>query len=311
MAFLRVDTMSLNKYLKSSNLLKLTVSLLILIFLLFFVNFQVLISSLKSINSWFIVALIIIPFSIFLRAYRFMIILNKDKKIFSIKDSYYLTLVGTALNIFMPASGGDIAKTYYGYKWHGIKEEMLSSSIVDKIMALLAIFIIGSCAAVYLDMYLLALFSVICGVMLLLVVFYPNVAPWKLFSRLFHFFTKKNLEIEKLKDSFALSNRIKLITLSISIFAWIVSYLQFYAVCESLSVEISLIYILAVASLINLSILFPLTLNGIGSGEAMMVYLFGLVNISPTLAIVISLLYTQVITTIIPGLFGLAIIMRK
>jgi uncharacterized membrane protein YbhN (UPF0104 family) len=79
----------------------------------------------------------------------------------------------------------------------------------------------------------------------------------------------------------------------------------------SLSVEISFIYILAVASLINLSILFPLTLNGIGSGEAMMVYLFGLVNISPTLAIIISLLYSQVLTTIIPGLFGLAIIMKK
>lgn len=303
--------MSLYNYLDSSNLIKLSVSIVILIFLLFFVNFQVLISSLKSINAWFIVALVIIPFSIFLRAYRFMIILNKEKKMFSIKDSYYLTLVGTALNIFMPASGGDIAKTYYGYKWHGIKEEMLSSSIVDKIMALLAIFIIGSFAAVYLNMYLLALFSVICGVILLVIVFYPYVAPWKLFNRVFHLITKKNLDVEKLKDSFILSNRIKLITLSISILAWIVSYLQFYAVCESLSVEISFIYILAVASLINLSILFPLTLNGIGSGEAMMVYLFSLVNISPTLAIVISLLYTQVLTTIIPGLFGLVIIMRK
>ena len=189
--------MSLNKYFTSSNLLKLIVSVLILIFLMFFVNFQVLISSLKSINSWILVALIIIPFSIFFRAYRFMIILNKEKKMFTIKDSYYLTLVGTTLNIFMPASGGDIAKTYYGYKWHGIKEEMLSSSIVDKIMALLAIFIIGSFAAVYLNMYLLALFSVVFGVILLVIVFNPDVAPWKLFNRIFHFFTKKNLEIEK------------------------------------------------------------------------------------------------------------------
>ncbi len=303
--------MGLNKYLTSSNLLKLIISLLILVFLLYFVNFQLLISSLKSINAWFIVALIIIPFSIFLRAYRFKIILNKDKKLFSIGDSYNLTLVGVALNIFMPASGGDIAKTYYGYKWHGIKEEMLSSSIVDKIIALLAIFIIGSFAAVYLNMYLLALFSVLCAVILLLVVFYPAIAPWKLFNRFFYFVTKKNLEVEKLKDSFALSNRVRLTTLAISIFAWIVSYLQFFIVCKSLSVEISFIYILAVASLINLSILFPLTLNGIGSGEAMMVYLFGLVNISPTLAIIISLLYSQVLTTIIPGLFGLAIIMRK
>jgi glycosyltransferase 2 family protein len=303
--------MDLNKFLKSSNLLKLLVSLLILLFLLKFVNFQLLISSLKSINSWFLVALIIIPFSIFLRAYRFMIILNKDKNMFSITDSYNLTLVGVALNIFMPASGGDIAKTYYGYKWHGIKEEMLSSSIVDKIIALLAIFIIGSIAAVYLNMYSLSLFSIICGLFFLMVVFYPTVVPWKLLNRFFHFLTKKNLDVEKLKNSFALSNKIKLITLSISLLAWLVSYLQFYIVCMSLSVEISFIYILAVASLINLSILFPLTLNGIGSGEAMMVYLFGLVNISPTLAIIISLLYSQVLTTIIPGLFGLAIIMKK
>lgn len=303
--------MNLNKYLKSSNLLKLIISLLILLFLLNFVNYQLLISSLKSINSWFIVALIIIPFSIFLRAYRFMIILNKDKKMFSISNAYSLTLVGVALNIFMPASSGDIAKTYYGYKWHGIKEEMLSSSIVDKIIALLAIFIIGTIAAVYMNMYILALFSILCGLIFFIVVFYPAVAPWKLFNRIFYFLTKKSLDIEKLKNSFALSNRIMIITLLISILAWIVSYLQFFVVCKSLSVEISFIYILAVASLINLSILFPLTLNGIGSGEAMMVYLFGLVNISPTLAIIISLLYSQVLTTIIPGLFGLAIIMKK
>jgi uncharacterized membrane protein YbhN (UPF0104 family) len=66
-----------------------------------------------------------------------------------------------------------------------------------------------------------------------------------------------------------------------------------------------------VASLINLAILFPLTLNGIGSGEAMMVYLFGLVNIAPTMAILISFLYSQILTTFIPGIFGLIIIMKK
>lgn len=303
--------MGLNKYFKSSNLLKLIISLLILVFLLMFVDLQLLITSLKSINAWFIIALIIIPFSIFLRAYRFMIILNKDKKLFSIKDSYNLTLVGVALNIFMPASGGDIAKTYYGYKWHGIKEEMLSSSIIDKIIALLAIFTIGSFAALYVNMYTLSLFSAISAVILLIFAFYPSIAPWELFNKLFHFITKKNLDVEKLKDSFSLTHRIKLETLFISIFAWVISYLQFYILCMSLSVEINFIYILAVASLINLSILFPFTLNGIGSGEAMMVYLFSLVNISPTLAIVISLLYSQVLTTIIPGLFGLTIIMRK
>lgn len=304
--------MNLSKILKNSNLLKFMISFLILIVLFKFVNFQVLINSLKSLNiSIFILALILIPFSIFLRAYRFMIILNKDKNLFSISDSYNLTLAGIALNIFLPASGGDIAKTYYGYKWHGIKEEMISSSIVDKIIALLALFIIGCIASLYLKIYILAVFSFLCSIILLLVVFYPEIAPWNFLNKLIHILTKKNLDINKLKDSFSLPNRIKLITLIISIIAWLISYLQFLIVCLAFYVEISYLYILAVASLINLSILFPLTLNGIGSGEAMIVYLFKLVNISPTLAIVISLLYSQVITTIIPGLFGLAIIMKK
>lgn len=303
--------MEFNKFFKSSNMLKLVVSLLILLVLLNFVNFQVLITSLKNINYWFIIALLIVPFSIFLRAYRFMIILNKDKKLFSIKDSFNLTFVGVALNIFMPASSGDIAKTYYGYKWHGIKEEMLSSSIVDKIIALLAIFIIGSIAALYLQIYILTIFSVICGFILLLIVFYPDIAPWNLLNKIFYRLTKKNLNTDKLKNSFSISNRIKLITLIISLVAWLISYLQFFFVCKSLSIEISFVYILAVASLINLSLLFPFTLNGIGSGEAMMVYLFNQVNISPTLAITVSLLYSQLLTTIIPGLYGLIIIIRK
>lgn len=303
--------MKLNKILKNSNILKILVSLLILIFLLKFVNLQLLINSLKSVNYLFIIALLIIPFSILLRAIRLSIIINQDEKILSIKDSYSLTLVGVALNIFLPASGGDIAKSYYGYKWHGVKEEMLSSSIVDKIIAMLALFIIGIIAAAYLKFYSLTLFSVLCGVILMIIVFYPEIAPWKLFNKLFHALTKKTLDVNKLKLSFTLSNKIKFSTLSISIIAWLVSYLQFYIVCKSFSVDIEFTYILAVASLINLSILFPLTLNGIGTGEAMMVYLFELVNISPTLAILISLLYSQILTTVIPGLFGLAIIMKK
>jgi len=298
------------KTLKNKNVIKLAVSLLILLFLMKMVDFRMLWTSVKNVNSLFLIALAIIPFSILLRVWRWMIIINQNEKLISLKNAFSLTLVGIALNIFLPASSGEIAKSYYGYKWHGIKEEMLSSTIVDKMIALLALFMIGSVAAYSLQINWLAIFSMFMTTTLLFVVFYPRIIPWSVFNRFLGLFTNIQLDEKKLDYSFTLSHKIKIITLVISIFAWLVSYIQFFVVCHSFNLDISFIYILAIASLLNLSVLFPFTLNGIGSGEIMTVYLFSLIGIPPTLSILISLLYFQLFT-IIPGLFGLIIIMKK
>ncbi|HML05531.1 MAG TPA: hypothetical protein VK426_07145, partial [Methanobacterium sp.] len=78
----------------------------------------------------------------------------------------------------------------------------------------------------------------------------------------------------------------------------------------SFSIDVTLIYVLAISSLISLATLFPFTLNGLGSGEAMLMYLFSLINISPTMALLVSLI-SQLINAFIPGLFGFLIIVRK
>ena len=74
--------------------------------------------------------------------------------------------------------------------------------------------------------------------------------------------------------------------------------------------ENNVFYVLAIAPVMTLASLFPLTLNGLGSGEAVAIYFFGLVGISPTISLLISLL-SQVINAIIPGFFGFLIIMKK
>lgn len=295
---------------KNPNTVKLIVSLLILIVILKFINFQLLIESIKSVNSLFILVLAFIPINILIRAWRWMIIINKDDKLISFKDSCYLNLAGIALNLFLPGSSGDIAKSYYGYKWHGIKEEMLSSSIFDKFMAMFSIFIIGSFTALMLDLYVFSIFSVLISLILAITIFYPKIMPWDIFNKLLFKFLKINLDNEKLAHSFSIPNKIKLKTFIVSLFAYNILYFQFYLLCLSFSIKISFIYILAVAPLMNLAALFPLTLNGLGSGEAVTIYLFGLINISPTQSLLVSLL-SQVVNGIIPGLIGFLIIIRK
>lgn len=305
--------MSLKKSIENNKnyIIKITVSLLIIIFLLNFINYDILLNSIKNINYIFIYALALLPLSIFLRAYRWMIMINKDIKCLNLFQAYELTLVGVALNIFLPASFGDVAKSYYGFQWHGFKEEMLASSVVDKFMALFSLFVIGFFSSLIMEIYAFALLSLILGLIILAIIFFPEIVPWEKLNILLSKILKTNFEWKKLKSSFNLNNKIKFYTFSISIIGWVITYFQLYLVCLAFNLEISYLYILAVAPLITLAVLFPLTLNGIGSGEVVMIYLFSLIGLSPTLAVLISFIYSQLLTTIIPGVFGFLIILIK
>lgn len=302
--------MNIKEIIKDQKIIKLIFSLFIIIFLFIFINIPLLLNSLKSVNALFLIVLALLPFNLLLRAWRLMIILNKDKKLISIKNSFYLNLAGITLNLFMPASSGDIAKSYYGYKWHGIKEEMLSANIFDKFMALFVVFFIGSLMAILLKFYVLSIFSASLSLFFILMFFYPNRMPWGTLNRLLSKLLKIELDESKLALSFAVSHKIKFKTFIISIFAYLVLYLQFYFLCLSFSVNINFFYILAIAPLLNLASLFPFTFNGLGSGEAMTIYLFSLINISPTLSLLISLV-SQLVNAVIPGLFGFLIILKK
>ena len=297
------------KKLLNSRVLKIIGSVLIIVYLFKFVNFQLFFESLKNINYFIIFVIFIIPINVLTRAWRLMIILNNHENLISLKESCYLNLAGMALNIFMPASFGDIAKSYYGYKWHGIKEEMLSSSIFDKFMALVSLFILGALTAFIIKIYIMAFISSLLSIIVLLTIFYPQIMPWRILNRFLLKFLNVELNEEKLNESFSVSRKTKIKTFFISFFAWIILYFQFYLLCLSLSINIDFYYVLAVAPILNLALLFPFTLNGLGSGEAMVVYLFGLIGISPTLSILVSLL-SQVFT-IITGLFGFLIILKR
>lgn len=302
--------MELRKILKNQNLIKIIISFLILFILFKYININLLFTSLKNINNLFIPVLVLVPINILLRSWRLMIILNYDEKLISIKDSFYLNLTGITLNLFLPASSGDIVKSYYGYKWHGIKEEMLSSNIFDKFMALFSIFIIGSIAALFLGFYFLSIFSTLISILFIFFFCYPKLVPWKTLNRFQFKFIKIKLDADKLSHSFDLPNRIIVKTFIISVIGCILLYFQLYLLILSFSVEISFIYVLAIAPLINIASLFPFTFNGLGSGEAVIIYLFNLVNVPPAMSLIISLL-TFILNGVIPGLFGFLIIMKR
>ncbi|MDY7033224.1 MAG: flippase-like domain-containing protein, partial [Thermodesulfobacteriota bacterium] len=88
---------------------------------------------------------------------------------------------------------------------------------------------------------------------------------------------------------------------------WTVTYFQLYLICLAFSIKVEFMYVLAVAPLFSLARLFPFTLNGLGTQEAVIIYLFRLINVGSTLSVLISLT-NRVMNFIIPAIVGIIVI---
>ena len=242
-----------------------------------------------------------------IRAYRWEIIINNRKKRLSFKDAYLVTLIGAALNLFIPASLGDIAKSYYGYKMYGIKEEVLVTSILDKMFALCALFALGAVSAGLMGYRILAIFSGGMAVAIGIFLGIPRYIPWNMLNKVLRLL-KKTLDVQKLLNASMFSPLLKVVLLGISVGAWIFNACYFYVLCSAFPVRISLKYVLLIMPLLLLVRLFPFTINSIGPKEVVLVYLFGMIGVNSTLSVTISLTSNH-ISSIIPEGIGLLIIM--
>ena len=255
--------------------------------------------------------LLLATFSYFItiavRSYRLQLILNVRTRRINFKDAYVITLIGFALNLFIPATLGDIARSYYGYKIYGIKEEMLSTSLVDKMFALCSLFLIGAISGFVMGYGLLGGFSLFCAVLTVIPLLFPNLIPWGLLNTLLAYINK-SLDKEKLLEAFRLTTHKKLAAMGLSFVVWLSASLFFYLVCAAFPVKVSLSYVVLIMPMMTIARLFPFTINALGPPEVAVAYFFHLIGIDSTLAVTISLL-ANLFSSVIPGMLGFLLIL--
>jgi len=291
-------------------IIQIFVSCLILILLVRYINLQELVMSLRKAKlEYLIFILLLLPLNFFFRAVRWSLIINKDKKLLSLKILYSLTFVGSALNIVLSGGLGDVGRSYYGYKYSGLKEEMLSSSLIDKIVAVFTIFILGGLTALICGFYHYLILSFV-GVLLFgVVLFFPMLIPWDFLNRIIIFFTRRSLDADQLSKYSKISNVTLLNSILLSTVAWLLTYIQFYLICLGFSVNVGLGHVLTFAPLITLARMVPFTFGGLGTQEATVVYLFNSLGIDTGVAFLISLMFTFILV-VIPGLIGWFVILN-
>jgi uncharacterized protein (TIRG00374 family) len=257
-----------------------------------------------------LVFLILVP-ALLLRSYRWKLLFNNNVYRIKQSESTALLLVGMALNLILPATSGDIVKSYFGYKWSGVKERMLSISALDKVIALASISVLGIPFALYQGN---SLYGGLSMLVLLPAVILLSV-PWlakntSFFRKVFHYATKAikgKLDFLTLVDEVNVSSTRLFHAFVISILGWTLTYLQMYLCFRSIDAFIPLSYVFSVAPLITLVRLFPFALSGIGSDELALYFLFRQAGATMEEILSAAVIYRSVVL-ILPGLAGLLII---
>lgn len=295
---------------KRFKFIQLALSLSILIYLFVRFNYdQFSLDQLKITSGSLTFIILLLFVSLIVRAYRWKILLYDNNSLeISLFDSMRLLLIGLFLNIFFPANTGDLGKCYFAYKWSGVKEKLFSVSICDKTIALASLSALGLISFALTKQYgyfLACALSIVPLCIMMLLVRYESLH----FIR--HLIEVANRRIQ----SFDLNELIKnmktgIRTLSfcfaISIIGWFLTYYLLYFCFRFEGTGIPLHIVIAIGPLLSLGRLFPFTFNGIGSDEALIVYLFSGYGMGSDQLLVSALSY-RFFFTLIPAFLGFLI----
>lgn len=292
-------------------LIKYTVSLTILFLLIFQFSFEDLLSvKIKLTYKIILLTILALSLSLFCRALRWYLLMNNQNIKFTLLNSFKLLFVGNALNIILPAGLGDILKSYFGYLWSGVKERMLSVSISDKLIAIGSLFFISVFSFAFHKNLSILFAGVICMLPLLILMLSRLNALCCFLEKIFIKVRLEkflNISFSKITANFDFTTRKLSLLILLSVAAWVITYYLLFLSFVTVGIRVPFVQVLVFAPLLTLIRLFPLTLNGIGSDEVAIVYLFSQYESSNSKILIGALIY-RIILMIIPAIVGVIII---
>ena len=235
---------------------------------------------------------------------------NQHTKL-SLNISIKLLLVGSALNIILPAGLGDIVKSYFGYIWSGVRERMLSVSISDKFIAIASLFFISVFSFFFDRDILILLIGIICLIPLLILLFSRHLIIKRFFDKIFVKIKLSKvfkISFSELVNNFDFTYKKLIYSVLLSIVAWCITYYLLFLCFTAIFMNITFAQVLVYAPVLTLIRLFPLTLNGIGSDEAAMIFIFSKFE-SNSQNILIGALIYRFILMVIPAIIGVFVIL--
>lgn len=300
--------------------IQLVISIGIIVFLLRIINPNRVITLLKDINLWFfILLLLLVTFDRIFMSYKWYLLMKAKGIKVSIRDAIRVYYIGTFASFFLPTTvGGDLVRVY---KLHSESQEgakVLSSVIIERMLGFIASGLVAVFGVMFL-IYMLelnvwyffwfALFVFIFFVILFLLSFSihrvvgKNVKDWM----------KRFSVFLKIKKIYAIYTEYKnrkillFIFILLSCLEQLAAVIGNYLASIALGLSIPFVYFLAIIPVVQLFNRLPISFNGIGVNEGLMVYFFSLLHLQKTDAFTIGLLgHIAILLSVVPAIIYLS-----
>jgi glycosyltransferase 2 family protein len=287
-------------------ILKISATLLFLIFLLYNIKLQNIIYSLKNINlKIFFIAFLIWPIGDYFKIRKWVTLVRVHEPSFSFYDGVKSFYSGISMALITPFSVGELTRGRFVKSQ--FVNELTGKTVLDKFFDFLTVIVLSiSGMLILIDRYwlLVPLFIIY----LYIIIYLKTIL--KLFNKI-SIFNKPQLNIlSKISNGFNdISNTLAIKNSIYSIVFFVIFYFQTYIVLLAYDVDCPL-QIMALFPLVTLSTILPITISGIGIRESVAVILLSHYNIPEAVAFNAFFMHF-IIANIIPGLLGLFFIPEK
>ncbi|HSR69131.1 MAG TPA: lysylphosphatidylglycerol synthase transmembrane domain-containing protein [Acidobacteriota bacterium] len=288
-------------------ILKLTVTAVLLATVFYRIDLGRFWTVLSSANPLLLLAAgVVQALTVLLSAQRWRVILRN----FNVSEGYSavakITFIGFFFNLFLPSGiGGDFFRSYYLSKRTGRgMSTTLMTLILDRSAGLLALLLIGLAAALVYPMRIGGVRLTWVFVIILLVYMLANVVLFhsvthRLLSRLMQRFKREGLErkVELVALGLRTLRRNPLAVLKSAGYSLLIQFLAVVVVwlaALSISLPADFDVFLIFIPLVNLTIMVPITINGVGLRETVYIELFQTIGVSQEYSVSLALLHLGV-----------------
>lgn len=303
-------------------LIKISISLGLLMYLFWKIDLSQFAKTLHAIQIFpFLTAGILYIGCQYLSSYRWQVLLRAHGIYVPVNRLFSFYLVGMFFNNFLPTSiGGDVVKGYDLYRHSGRGKEAITTVLLERYTGLVALIIIGLAALLvgyqyFPDPVTAILLSgiaagFICGTLVVI----------SRYSRTLCLRTTRRFNLKRLSriiykiyrpfERYKTHKWIFLYSIIISFGIQVLNILVYILVADALNISISGGYFFLFFPVITIISMLPLSINGLGIRDGLMVYLFSKIEVPMNHALSLSLSWFFVVTCI-SLLGGLIFIVRK
>jgi uncharacterized membrane protein YbhN (UPF0104 family) len=208
------------------------------------------------------------------------------------------------LSLVLPAGASDLAKARLGYVTYGSAEEIVVSTVLDKLTAVTAVAAMGIAGALVEEETTFALAAAAVLVVSIIPYVFPKAMPWRLTLRLLAH--GDSIDEERLERAARPSRGVLARVVGVSVVGWIVTYAVIYMMALGFDAGVTIWYVLSLAPFATLARLVPVSVGGVGLAEFTLAILFERAGVSAQVA-ARTALASLVALVLVPGVLGVLV----